>query len=180
MTMLIEHIVYSLAFAIIFGLCYKEYTGRELSMVLFLVIVMSAYSPDLDLMAGYALTFLGITSFVNPCGCAIHAIHNISALLLYAAIVAFLFSYWGFRFWHIFIFAGVGFGAHLIEDALVFKQAYPFFWPLTTHVFGIGIVEYQADLYGIADSTVLIWGLAFFLVAITLRTLYDRKIGGKS
>jgi hypothetical protein len=121
--MLIEHPVYSLAIAVIFGMVYRKHTGRELSWI----IVMSAYAPDLDFVASYALNPLGITTFTDPCGCpGLHGdFHNLSFLLLYAAIVAFLLNHWGFRFWDAFVFAGVGFGAHLIEDALVFKQAYP-------------------------------------------------------
>jgi len=175
--MLIEHPVYSLAIAVIFGMVYRKHTGREMSWI----IVLSAYAPDLDVVATYALSALnslGITNFTEPCGCPLDLhgdFHNLSFLLLYAAIVAFLLNHWGFRFWDAFVFAGVGFGAHLIEDALVFKQAYPFFWPLTTRIFGIGVIEYQADFYGIADTTVLTLGLVFLLAAITLRTLYERK-----
>ncbi len=170
--MLIEHLVYSLAIAVIFGMVYRKHTGRELSWI----IVMSAYAPDLDIVPDDLIPS-GIT-LIESCGCPVYVhgiFHNLSFLLLYAAIVAFLLNHWGFRFWDAFVFAGVGFGAHLIEDVLVFKQAYPFFWPLTTRIFGIGVVEYQADFYGIADTTVLIWGLVFLLVAITLRTLYERK-----
>ena len=66
--MLIEHPVYSLAIAVIFGMVYRKHTGREMSWI----IVLSAYAPDLDVVATYALSALnslGITNFTEPCGC---------------------------------------------------------------------------------------------------------------
>jgi membrane-bound metal-dependent hydrolase YbcI (DUF457 family) len=99
--------------------------------------------------------------------------HNIGILLLYALSLAFLLSPLGFRFRDSFIFAGIGFGAHLIEDAMVFNPAYRLLWPLTTQEFGFG--SYHADFYGIADTKVLIWGIVFLIAAVALSTLYERK-----
>ena len=39
----------------------------------------------------------------------------------------------------IFIFAAIGFGAHLFEDALVSREGYAFFWPLVPQRSGIGL-----------------------------------------
>ena len=58
-----------------------------------------------------------------------------------------------------FIFASVGFAAHLFEDALVFSQGYRMLWPLSFQKFGIGVFKYKADLYGVADKEVLAVGL---------------------
>ncbi len=45
--MILEHSVYSIAIAIIFGMTYRRITGREYSWI----IVLSAYAPDLDITA---------------------------------------------------------------------------------------------------------------------------------
>jgi hypothetical protein len=45
--MIIEHLVYSIAIAIVFGMIYRRVTGREISWI----IVLSAYTPDVDIIA---------------------------------------------------------------------------------------------------------------------------------
>ncbi len=45
--MLFEHRIYSTAIAIIFGMIYYKFTGREYSWI----IVASAYAPDVDIAA---------------------------------------------------------------------------------------------------------------------------------
>jgi hypothetical protein len=85
--------------------------------------------------------------------------HNIAVLLLFAVSVALLLQTVGIRLIDSFIFAGIGFGAHLFEDALVFDPGYSFFWPILAQKFGIGIVKYHQNWYGIADKEVLIISL---------------------
>jgi hypothetical protein len=107
--MLIEHVIYSLAIAIIFGVLYRKHTGRELSWI----IIMSAYASDLDLFMENLLNPLGITVIAHNSHQNQISFHNLSFLLLYAAAIAFLLSHRGFKFLDAFIFAGVGFGAGL-------------------------------------------------------------------
>ena len=71
---------------------------------------------------------------------------------VYAVVVGLLLKTTGMRLKDSFIFAGMGFGAHIFEDVLIFNPGYEFLWPLSAYVFGIGIVEYKPDLYGIANS----------------------------
>ena len=56
-------------------------------------------------------------------------------------------------------FAGVGFATHMFEDALVFKAAYRFLWPISSQEFDLGVLQYTPDLYGIADTEVLLIGV---------------------
>ena len=56
--MILEHLVYSIAIAIIFGLIYKRITGRESSWI----IVLSAYAPDVDIIADAILRKIGVTA----------------------------------------------------------------------------------------------------------------------
>ena len=45
--MLLEHLVYSTAIAIVLGTLYRRYTGRDHAWL----VVASAYVPDLDIVA---------------------------------------------------------------------------------------------------------------------------------
>jgi len=49
------------------------------------------------------------------------------------------------RFGDSFLFAGVGFGAHMFEDALIANHAYAFFWPISEQMWGIGMNKYIPD-----------------------------------
>jgi hypothetical protein len=73
--------------------------------------------------------------------------NNMAFLILYTLSVAFLLHPIGIRFTDSFLFAGLGFAAHLFEDALVFDPAYSFFWPITSRELGIGLFHYSADLW---------------------------------
>ena len=89
--------------------------------------------------------------------------------------VSFLLHPLGIRFVDSFIFASVGFAAHLLEDALVFSQGYRMLWPLSFQKFGIGVFKYKADLYGVADKEVLAVGLILVGVCAVVRTMYEGK-----
>jgi hypothetical protein len=49
--MLFEHWIYSTAIAIIVGMLYHKFTGRDY----FLIIIASAYAPDIDVIANTVL-----------------------------------------------------------------------------------------------------------------------------
>jgi membrane-bound metal-dependent hydrolase YbcI (DUF457 family) len=167
--MLFEHWIYSTAIAIIVGMIYYKRTGRDLSWI----IIASAYVPDLDLIADAMFKRIGITVLIRGNPIEHGDFHNIAVLLLFAVLVALLLQTVGTRLRDSFIFASIGFGAHLFEDALVFNLGYSFFWPLSAQTFGIGMVEYSYDWYGIANTEVLIIGLIAVMVCATVRTVYE-------
>ena len=76
-----------------------------------------------------------------------------------------------------FLFAGIGFGAHMFEDALIANPAYAFFWPLSEKRFGIGLFDYRPDLYGIASTDVLIVGVILVALCGGIRAFYEGKGG---
>lgn len=160
--MLSEHLVYSLAIGLAFGAVYQRLTGRNY----WWIILASAFIPDLDLIADVALRKLGITALVFGAPIAHGHFHNILVMLFYAAAMAFLLHPLGIRLMDSFIFALVGFIAHMFEDAIVANPAYPFLYPLTTHRFGIGFFNYRADILGIADKEVLIAGIALLVTVM--------------
>jgi len=173
--MLFEHLIYSTAIAILFGMIYRGLTGREYSWI----IILSAYAPDIDVIANGLLKKAGITLLIYGSPISHGDFHTLAVLVIYAVGVSFLLHPLGFRYVDSLVFAAVGFGAHLIEDALVYSQGYRFLWPLAARKIGSGIIvgseRYKADYYGIADAEVLKYGLIFLAVAVVFRTLYERK-----
>lgn len=163
--MLSEHLLYSLAIALVFGAVYSQLTGRDY----WWIILASAYIPDLDLAANVALKKIGVTVLVFGAPIDHGHFHNILIMLFYAIVAAFLLHPLGIRLVDSFIFASVGFAAHMFEDAIVANPAYPFLYPLTVHRFGIGLFSYHADLWGIADREVLIMGVVLVIAALLIR-----------
>jgi len=171
--MLFEHWIYSTAIAIIAGMIYYKLTGRDHSWI----IVGSAYAPDIDIIADAMLRKMGMTVLFNGHPLRHGDFHNIAALLLFAGLAALVLQTVGIRFVDSFIFAGIGFGAHMFEDALVFNPAYSLFWPISDLKFGIGIIGYDLDWYGIADKEVLITGVIAVVLCAVIRTAYEGKAG---
>ncbi|MFZ3169004.1 MAG: metal-dependent hydrolase [Candidatus Methanoperedens sp.] len=173
--MLFEHWIYSLAIAIMAGMIHTKRTGRDYSWI----IIASAYAPDFDIVAGYILKQFDIGMLINGIPLKHGDFHNIVVLLIFAGIVGLLLKIAGMKFKDSFMFAGIGFGAHIFEDVLVYNPGYSFLWPLSTHVFGIGIVEYKPEWYGIANTVVLIAGLFAVLLCLTIRIIFEDTYGLK-
>jgi hypothetical protein len=167
--MLFEHWIYSAAIALLVGMIYFKFTGRDYAWI----IIASAYVPDVDVIADAVLKKVGLTVLLYGNPIRHGDFHNIAFLLMYAVSVALLLHPLGIKFIDSFFFAGIGFAAHLFEDALVSNSSYPFLWPLSMQRFGIGIFTYTKDWYGIADKEVLLVGLLFLLSAAILRIAYE-------
>ncbi|CAG0972108.1 tRNA3(Ser)-specific nuclease WapA [Methanosarcinales archaeon] len=167
--MLFEHWIYSLAIAIIAGMIHLKRTGRDYSWI----IIASALAPDMDIFAGYILKQFDVGVLINGIPLQHGDFHNIAVLLIYAVIVGLVLKIPGMKFKDSFTFAGIGFGAHIFEDVLVYNPGYAFLWPLSTHLFGLGLVKYNPDFFGIANTTVLIVGLILILVCVNIRVLYE-------
>ncbi len=167
--MFFEHWIYSTAIAIIVGMIYFRFFGRDPSWI----IIASAYIPDTDVIAYPLLKKMGIIVLINGHPIVHGNFHNIAVLILYALSVAFLLHPIGIKFIDSLFFAGIGFAAHLFEDALVMNPAYPFFWPITSQSLGIGLFNYNKNFYGIADKEVLIVGLILVVFSALLRTAYE-------
>ncbi len=167
--MLIEHLIYSTALAIFIGMIHHRFFGRDYSWI----IIISAFIPDHDIICDSLLTKIGITVLIYGHPIAHGHFHNLAILTLYAISVAFLLHPIGFKFVDSIFFAGIGFAAHLFEDALVFKDGYAFFLPLVPQHLGIGLFHYTPTFYGFADKEVLITGLILLASSVILRTAYE-------
>ncbi len=169
--MFFEHWIYSAAIAIIAGMIYYKHTGRDYSWI----IILSAYVPDIDIVANIVFKKIGITVLIYGNPIKHGDFHNIAVLLLFAFSTALLLQIIGIKFIDSFIFASIGFAAHMFEDALIANPAYSFFWPLSAQKFGIGIFEYHRNWFGIADKEVLIIGLIAVILRAAIRTAYEGK-----
>lgn len=167
--MLFEHLIYSTAIAIIAGMIHFKLTGRDYSWI----IIASAFAPDLDIIADTLLNKLGMSVLIDGSPIKHGDFHNITMLFLFASLVSLILQAKGYRFAEVFTFASIGFGAHMFEDGLVYNPGYPFLRPLSEHIFGIGIFDYKPDLYLIADTRVLIFGLIAVMLSTAIRIAYE-------
>jgi len=163
-----EHIIYSAALAVIVGLVYFRFTRRDPSWI----IIAVAFVPDID----FALSHLRrlYRTFIHY-GIQHGDFHNILFLIIFSLMFAAILRYVGIRFVDGFICTAIGFAAHLFEDALVYKIGYAFFWPISSKVYGIGIMSETYNFFGIANSTVLVVGIILLAIAVLVRTLVDGK-----
>jgi len=174
--MLAEHIIYSAALAVLVGMLFFRYTGRDPSWI----IILCAWAPDIDLIANRVLTRFGFTLLFEGHAISHGVFHNITIMVIFGILVAFLLHPFGIKFFDALIFSIIGFGTHLFEDALVFKVGYPYLWPFSSKVLGFGLLptmlteeNYFKTFYGIANTEVLIVGMVFLLVAIIIRTYVE-------
>jgi len=176
--MFVEHIIYSAALAILVGMVFYKYTGRDSSWI----IILCALAPDLDEIANPVLRGLGIRLLLD--GNSIHhgTFHNIAFMVIFGITVAFFLHPFGIKFFDSLFFSLMGFGAHLFEDALVYKTGYMFLWPFSSKILGIGLLpnvineeNYVRDFFHIANTEVLIIGLLLLLVAFLIRTWHERS-----
>jgi hypothetical protein len=174
--MLAEHIFYSAALAIIVGMIFYKYTGRDASWI----IILCAWIPDIDLIANRVLTSFGFTVLFEGHRITHGVFHNIAVMILFGVFIAFLLNPFGIRFFDGFFFAVIGFGAHLVEDALVYDPGYAFLWPISSKILGLAILPhimnedyYIGNFFRIANTEVLIIGLALLLVAIAIRSYIE-------
>jgi len=176
--MLAEHIIYSAAFAILAGMVFYKYTGRDVSWI----IILCAWAPDIDLFANAFLRIAGFRLLFNGSSIYHGTFHNIAVMVLFGIAMAFLLHPFGIKFLDSLLFSILGFGAHLVEDALVYDPGYRFLWPLSSKVMGLALLpnmfseeNYVRDFLGIANTEILIIGLVCLLVAIIIRTWYERS-----
>ena len=167
-----EHVVYSLAFAIVAILLLKP---KEAGLCT-LVIVVSGCIPDIDGIFDLIRHSPTFTDFIIPHMTEHTRIfHTIGALIIYAIIAGVvLYRLKGLAFLTGAFFAGVGFALHLFEDALVYNPAAAFFWPLSSQETGLGWLPNARNFLGIANTEVLLIGLILLATAAGMSLLLRR------
>jgi membrane-bound metal-dependent hydrolase YbcI (DUF457 family) len=176
--MIIEHIFYSAAFAILAGMVFYHYTGRDPSWI----IILSALAPDLDELANPVIRRLGIRLLLDGSSIQHGTFHTIAFMVIFGIAVAFLLHPFGLKFLDSLFFSMLGFGAHLFEDTLVYDPGWKVFWPFSSEEVGFGLLpkiitgeRYVKDFFNIANSEVLIIGLLLLLAAVLIRTYFERS-----
>jgi hypothetical protein len=174
--MLAEHIIYSTALAILAGMFFYRFTGRDYSWI----IILCAWAPDIDIVANSVLRRFGFTLLFEGHAITHGVFHNVAIMVIFGIGVAFFLHPFGIRFFDALFFSIVGFGAHLFEDALVYKAGYPYLWPFSSKILGIGLLpniiseeNYVKNFFGIANTEVLVVGVVFLVVAIIIRTYFE-------
>lgn len=171
--MLAEHLVYSAAIAIIAGMLFFHYTGRDSSWI----IILCTYFPDLDKIGDRLLNSIGFSVLFE--GHTIHhgTFHTIAAMLIFGVIMGLLLHPLGIRFFDAVFFTILGVGAHLAEDALVYESNYMYLWPFSREKLGLswlpvaGAEEcYHANFFHLANTEVLLIGMIILIMAILVRT----------
>jgi len=92
---------YSGAIAILIGMVFYNYTGRDTSWIM----IPYAWAPELDLFQNHG------------------DFHNIAFMIIFGVFLAFILTSFGIKFFDAFLFSVIGFGAHLLEDAIVYEVA---------------------------------------------------------
>jgi membrane-bound metal-dependent hydrolase YbcI (DUF457 family) len=163
--MFVEHILFNLALAIIITLLIDQKHAGWCAAV----IVVSGCMPDIDGIFSLIQCPPNFTTGIIP-SMAFHFryFHSIGILFLYAVVVAGLLAYYQRLDYRIMaLFAGLGFGAHLLEDALVYKSSSAVFWPASAQEVGIGFFSsYSRDFFSIADGEV--FGIGILLLMLTV------------
>lgn len=176
--MLSEHLVYSAAIAIIAGMLWYRSTGRDHSWI----IIACAFAPDLDKIADRILNSVGFTLLFGNHTIHHGTFHNITMLVIFVVLIAFLLHPFGIPFIDSLVFSGIGFGAHLIEDALVYPASYMYLWPITSEKLGLAWLPwvlseeaYNGNFFRIANTEVLLVGLVLLAAAILIRTRVEGR-----
>jgi hypothetical protein len=176
--MFVEHFLYSGALAILAGMVFYHATKRDPSWI----IIVCALAPDVDYLFNPLLRRLGIGLLVNGHPILHGTFHNIAFMILFGIAMAFVLHPLGLRFLDSLVFAVIGFGAHLVEDALVYKIGYVFLWPISSGRTGFGLLTnmineetYVRDLFGLANTDVFIIGLVLLFSAFIIRSYVEQS-----
>jgi len=102
--------------------------------------------------------------------------HTIGALLVYAIFAGIVLARWqGLKFSECAFFGGAGFAAHLLEDALVYKNpSSAVFWPLSPQEVGIGLLPNSRNFFSVANTEVLAIGMGLLTLAVGTSLLINR------
>lgn len=165
--MLLEHMIYSAALALVVGMIFMYYTGRNPS---WLVIVMTI-APDTDFI---------VNRIMMACNCQYPLIlnhgdfHNLISMLFFSLVAALILSrYTKMNFGDILCCSMIGFAAHLVEDFVVYTAWYSYFYPWSSRVYGVAIIPETGDLFGLADAHVLVVGVLLLTLAVGVRMYFD-------
>lgn len=171
--MFIEHVIYSLAAAILVSIFVREVQGTHLW-----VIMLGACAPDIDGIIDLIREPLFFTPTTLLPHMTAHSryFHNIAVLLVFSVIVGVLLFRHGQPFLLSAACAGFGFATHLFEDALVYAEGGAFLWPITSEPLGIGLFPgYSRDFFEVANAEVLTIGLLLLASVLLIELVVHQE-----
>jgi membrane-bound metal-dependent hydrolase YbcI (DUF457 family) len=164
-----EHILFSLAFAIVVGtvITYKYNTYLPIW-----IIAACAWLPDLDYVPhhiGYFITN-GVYSPIVHCDS-----HNIIGIIIMAVGSAYILNkYLKYDFEISAILVTIGTTFHMICDYFV----YPSMWKPFSRIFpdvefkGANLIFEHGSFYGIGEASIILIGIIALMAAITFNYVY--------
>jgi len=170
--MYIEHVVFSLACAIVVVMLLKPRDAGWCT----LIVVVSGCIPDIDGIFDIIRNPPEFTSGLIP-HMAEHSryFHTMGALIIYALFAGIVLARWqGLKFSECAFFGGAGFAMHLLEDAIVYNPSSAVFWPLSPQEVGIGLLPNARDFFSIANTEVLAIGMVLLMLAIGMSLILSR------
>jgi len=168
--MRLEHLFFNLAVAIIVGMAYQRMTSRDPSVI----IVLVAFLPDLDVLVHgwvHLLAWFSGISILFFHG----SFHNLLALVIFSLGLAFIASRFGVPFRDACLCIAIGYGTHLICDAITFNKFHDLLWPLVPLSTEPVPYFYHPDLFGLAQGSVLAIALSLVLLVALVRTLLEGR-----
>jgi hypothetical protein len=163
--MLLEHLIYSAALALIVGIIFMHYTKRDPTWIIILMTIM----PDVDYVVNKVMLAIG---FNYPVIINHGDFHNLVGLTVFCVLGALVFHKFGVRFGDALLCSIIGYLAHFLEDYIVYPPAYCYFYPFSFRDYGINLIPETANLI-VVGSEVLIPGIIIFCIALYLRKMYD-------
>jgi hypothetical protein len=168
--MILEHLVYTAALAILVSIFFIKYTGRNPTIIIFLM----TGAPDIDYFVQWGQCYIWQCNGII----AVHHgdFHNIAALVAFTIIGAYVFSKWGgFKWTDAAICSFIGYSAHLWEDWFVYLHTYAFLWPFTDTHYGADIIHESMSLWGLGDPHVFEFGFLLLGIAILIKMYFCGK-----
>ena len=168
--MIIEHLFYTGALALVVGLV-LTLRGIPRERAYILIVMGASLFPDITwplfeaAARGWAtIAFMALVPDQV-------ALHNLAGLVVFTLVATLLATPFHLRSRYVALCCALGYGSHLLEDGLTHTTRYFLVWPLSTQHVGIPLfVPYIPDLFGIAEARVLAVGLVLLGLAVAVRT----------
>lgn len=170
--MILEHFLFSAAFAIIVGLLVE----RSWKYVLPVWIIFAcAVLPDFDYIIQ---TIMYPIVMVTPLASIfiVHGdSHNIAITILTSMFCAWaLNKYWNYVYNDVFICVFLGCAFHIICDFFVYVTVFcPIAPRFPCEIAGIGILRETGAWYGVAEPSIIIVGSILLLITICIKIYYS-------
>jgi membrane-bound metal-dependent hydrolase YbcI (DUF457 family) len=170
--LILEHGIFTAALAIIVAMVYEQYTKKNNSFLIASIIWFSMCIPDTDYIISVVVTAVSGSPYLFEHG----DFHNIFCLVGFTVIGGLWVSkkYQDVALRTAMACVSIGFFSHLVEDALVYTQAYPFFAPFSGVVFETGWMNASRDImiYGIHFGSKKVYAIGFVLLASAVMARY--------